>query len=502
MTEPPRTLRTPLATRPEVPASPDVPRAFPEASVVRNGVTEVRGDGLEVAHRTETAPTQALVETPTGPEALVETPTGPEALVETRPAPEALVETRPAPEVRTEAAVEPRNEAPSLWRRRGLRRGVIVGLVVVVAALILGFAISALVLSDPVQAAGMVQPDTVAQLNFTATAPVSAVLVQPGQRVHRGQLLASQDTAFLKTKLYSQAAHLAADQAKLAQIRAGATAPQAQELGAQVQAAQTALSNAQAAQASAQTLVSSDQQIEATDCATSGATSTACLTATRQTAEDTNALTLAEGTTASATAALAVAQDTDYAGLHPYTQADVEAAQATVAADQAAVAETQNALDQAQLRAPFDGIVGEVNGAAGDVASSDGVKQNSAQSGVPSTPGSGIALFPQAPQTSTQQVPDYASMLTVDSLNTHVVAQVAETDLNSVHVGQEAHVSLPAYPGSDYTALVQSIDPTAVDQDGHASYLVYLRLLPRTGNRSADPPADVDRAGLTADVSF
>ena len=71
-------------------------------------------------------------------------------------------------------------------------------------------------------------------------------------------------------------------------------------------------------------------------------------------------------------------------------------------------------------------------------------------------------------------MPDYASMLTVDSLNTHVVAQVAETDLNSVHVGQEAHVSLPAYPGSDYTALVQSIDPTAVDQDGHASYLVYL----------------------------
>ena len=214
-----------------------------------------------------------------------------------------------------------------------------------------------------------------------------------------------------------------------------------------------------------------------------------------------------QATVNEAQAALATAQAEQNVGLHPFTPAQLAAAQAAVAQDLATISATNSKISQAQLRAPFSGIVAQVNGAIGDLASPQGVKQPSSPSGVPTQPGSGIAIFPQAPSGSTQQTPEFASMLTLNSTGARVVAQVSETDITKVKVGDTATITFPAIPGYTYTGVVRHINPTAIDQNGTAFYLVDLVVRtsnPKssTGGGGTSDPLPAPRVGLTADVSF
>jgi len=56
----------------------------------------------------------------------------------------------------------------------------------------------------------------------------------------------------------------------------------------------------------------------------------------------------------------------------------------------------------------------------------------------------------------------------------NVVAQVGESEVAHVHIGQRAKVTFPADRGVVYDAEVVTIDPTAVDQSGSAYFLVYV----------------------------
>jgi multidrug efflux pump subunit AcrA (membrane-fusion protein) len=441
---------------------------------------------------------------------------------------------------------------------------VLVSAAVVLAVSALGFGVDSVFLAGPVQAAGVVAPVAAAQLDFGVSGPVTQIDVRPGQVVQAGTVLASEDTSALNATLTAAEAKLNADSAD-AQQNAQLGAPaQAQQLQAQVNQAQTQLAAAKAkafdvtntdnaAVTAAQTQVQSAQATLGTDQMWAGAAcTTTCATQARQLAVDQGALNSAQASyqqalatrsadidganaqVAVAAAALTSAQAGQAVGLLPSSTAGAHA-QATIAADEAAIASAKVQLSQAVLTAPFTGVVASVNGVVGDYATPQGIKPLSSPSPLPQQPSSGIAIFPQSPQAQVQAQPQLTSMITLDSPQSQIITQVPETQIETVHVGGGAQVSLPAMPGQRFTATVRQIQPTAVYVSGQAYFLVDLVVSANqsrtdtgghaiveklvddvvntasTGNQGttgpqsttiAGPLGHIELTGLSADVSF
>ena len=414
----------------------------------------------------------------------------------------------------------------------GRRRALFVGAVVVLAAVALAFTGMSL-FGGGITGSGIVEPMSAVQLNFSQTAPVSSLLVSPGQSVRKGQILATQDPTDFSSKLQSDEAKLAADNTQLATGPSQQQTPQ--QLQSQVSEAQTALqsaqtkssnlasadglavSNASSQVQAAQATLSADQQGATSACSPGPQGSTgSCDAAQHQLSVDQAAITQAnnayqqalqtqrsdssnsQSAIAEAQAALSTAQTNEAAGTQPQTQSELTSEQAAVTADEAAIATDKSNMALTSIVAPFAGVVASVNGSAGELAGPDGVKQQTSPSGV-AQPSSGIVLFPQAPTTANGQQPATVSFLTLQSRKEKIVAQIGESDIGNIHVGQKAHVTLPAQPGVTYTAHVLDIEPAAVNQSGKVYFLVDLgfdRL------SSAKSQLVGQLSGLSADVSF
>jgi RND family efflux transporter MFP subunit len=128
-------------------------------------------------------------------------------------------------------------------------------------------------------------------------------------------------------------------------------------------------------------------------------------------------------------------------------QANVEAMQAAVAASQANARAAQVALDQTMIRAPFDGVILTKNANVGD----------------------NITPFSQAAE-SKGAVVTMADMETLE-----VEADVSESNLARIHVGQAAEIQLDAYPGLRMDGVVSRMVPT-VDRS-KATLMVKLRFV-------------------------
>jgi RND family efflux transporter MFP subunit len=128
-------------------------------------------------------------------------------------------------------------------------------------------------------------------------------------------------------------------------------------------------------------------------------------------------------------------------------QATVEAMQAAVVASQANARAAQVALDQTMIRAPFDGVILTKNANVGD----------------------NITPFSQAAE-SKGAVVTMADMETLE-----VEADVSESNLARIHVGQAAEIQLDAYPGLRMDGVVSRMVPT-VDRS-KATLMVKLRFV-------------------------
>lgn len=128
-------------------------------------------------------------------------------------------------------------------------------------------------------------------------------------------------------------------------------------------------------------------------------------------------------------------------------QANVEATQAAVVAAQANARAAQVALDQTLIRAPFDGVILTRNANVGD----------------------NITPFSQAAE-SKGAVVTMADMQTLE-----VEADVSESNLSRIHVGQAAEIQLDAYPGTRMDGVVSRMVPT-VDRS-KATLMVKLRFV-------------------------
>ncbi len=114
-------------------------------------------------------------------------------------------------------------------------------------------------------------------------------------------------------------------------------------------------------------------------------------------------------------------------------QAAAAGAESAIVASQAALRATDVAIEYTIIRAPFDGVVLTKNADVGDIVAPLGAAAEAR-----------------------------AAVVTIaDMSSLQVEADVAESNLRKVHVGQPCEIQLDALPGSRFAGVVHTIMPTA-----------------------------------------
>jgi HlyD family secretion protein len=459
-------------------------------------------------------------------------------------------------------------------------------LVVVVAALavaVSAYTISRVFLDQPVSATGYLQPAAATELNFSASSPITEILVSVGDEVKAGDVLARQDTVALDATLLAREAVLAADTAALqyqldpssitdpATLQLAISAAQAQLDSAQAEAVEliggqdaliakltqdlrtaqvsVAASEQQAAANAAvcsqaqtaedtSTMTSSDSLVPADGPvitfppATVAPPSTGLISACNQLAQQVSESRasvarasaeldqavakrdLSAGSVSPSLEAarrqLELAASKETTGSLTVTPAALAAAQTAVARDTADVEDARAALAAAVLVAPTDGVVTSIGGTVGEMAGPEGLRTYGSPDPLPQKGGSGINLFPEAPKAQSQQSSQFSSLITLGSDQLEVVAQVGESDIGNISMGEEVSVSFPAASGSSGVGHVAAIEPQSVNVDGSVYFLVTIALpsVPEGTYLSVGSTTDdattssMPLVGLSANVRF
>ncbi len=371
-----------------------------------------------------------------------------------------------------------------------------------------------------VEGTGSLAPRSEVSLSFSAGGRVDEVLIVEGQQVEAGQPLARLETDDLALQVAQAEATLAAAEAQLAQLQApprpeemvvqeaNLRAVQAQvsaavadrdQVTAGPDAGQIADAEAQVASAIAQQKSVFDRHEMTMKCftfkppagtplpdgtVTDGSEMTICpalgapeeqaryglavadasLTAAQarldelQAGADPEQVRAVQANVATAAAQRDAAQAQLDLLLAGATEEQIQTTQAAVDAARAALEQAWLRLEKATLTAPTAGAVTFLDVQPGQIVNTN-----------------------------------RAVVVLSDLANLEVDVSLDETDVARVAVGQEAQMSLDAFPGVEMTGEVTYIAPVAQSQSGVVLYPVTIRLSP------SGLPA---RAGMTADVSI
>lgn len=345
-----------------------------------------------------------------------------------------------------------------------------------------------------VSASGNVEPEAQVPLTFDVPGRVAEVLVEVGDDVKADDPLAQVDDGQLVLQVRQAEAAVAAAQAQLALMQAGARSEEIAMAEASLQAAQAQVSTAAAnrdllesgpnetqiaaieAQVAAAELQQKMAQIEydglrdtqdetkkeharynlyAADEALAAAQ--AGLDGALAGADD-DMIRAARAGVWAATAQQDAAQAQLDLALAGASDEQVAGAEAQVAQAQAALELAELLLERATLRAPFDGIVARVGVVVDEVAS---VTQ--------------------------------PAIVMLDTSRFRVTVGVDEMDVAQLEEGQSVHVDLDALPDVDITGTIERIAPDAITQGGVVYYDVVIELA------FADVPI---RADMTANATI
>ncbi|KQZ39941.1 HlyD family efflux transporter periplasmic adaptor subunit [Duganella sp. Root1480D1] len=280
-------------------------------------------------------------------------------------------------------------------------------------------------------------------LAFPASERLARVLVEEGQKVHAGQVLAELDTRALHLRLAEAEAQAAAQQQALARLKAGTRPEEVAQSRAHTNAAQAE------AELARQQL---DRVLAVQQDSSGRAVSLQDVDAARARAK-------------SAQAALEQARQGQQLAQHGPRREDIAQAQAQLDAANAAIALLQYQLGEASLKAPVDAVVRARLMEAGDMAS------------------------PQRP-VYTLAIADPKWVRTY----------VREADLGRIKPGTAASIAIDSLPGKTlagkigYISSVAEFTPKTVQTEELRTALVYeVRVL-------ADDKADVLRMGMPATV--
>jgi HlyD family secretion protein len=139
----------------------------------------------------------------------------------------------------------------------------------------------------------------------------------------------------------------------------------------------------------------------------------------------------------------------------PASAPDIAAAEAGVIQAQAALATAQRNLDQATLKATFDGVVATVGIQLGATSGSGGSSSSSSTTSAP-----GITL--------------------VDRSKLHIDVNLSETDAAKVQVGQPVALTFDALPNVAIIGRVATVAPAATVQQNVVTYPVQVEFDPGT----------------------
>ena len=240
-----------------------------------------------------------------------------------------------------------------------------------------------------------------ADLAFNNSEHIDKLLVQEGDRVHKGQLLATLHRERMQAEVAAAEARVAARKAVLARLETGSRPEEVRQAQANVAAARAKLVDAQITFERTQNLYKEQA-------------------ASKQASDD------AEAGLNTARADLKVVEEALALAVEGPRVEDIEEARAMLKADEAQLALALEVLKDTELYAPTDGIIRNRILEPGDMAT-------------PQTPVFTLAL------TNPVWVRAYAP----------------ETALGKLVPGMSANVSTDSYPGKSYPGWIGFISPTA-----------------------------------------
>ncbi len=328
-----------------------------------------------------------------------------------------------------------------------------------------------------VSATGAISPLREAQMAFSATGELTQLNVKEGDTVKTGQVLAQLDSRALEFQLAQAEANLTAAQVKLDQLK--------QPAPADVTAAQASVAAAQAALAQLQKPTQNDlivakadldrakaalDQAQAAYDRIGGATnpfiamSPQALSLQQSSSDYQRALAVFNSKVNPTDSQLKQAQSTLEQAQAQLTRLtnpsanDLQSAQANVDQARAARDLAKAQLDNAIIRAPFDGIVTHVDDDLGSFVPAGRVVL-------------GVA----------------------DTSELRVQLNIDETDIARVKVGQDVTIGLDAYPDASIDAQVTEVAATATTIQGVVNYIATVSLKP------TDVPVKI---GMTANANI
>ncbi|MBW4693288.1 MAG: efflux RND transporter periplasmic adaptor subunit [Lyngbya sp. HA4199-MV5] len=307
-----------------------------------------------------------------------------------------------------------------------------------------------------ITANGEVQAVKELNLNPKTAGRLEALLVQRGDRVKQGQIVARMETRELQADRAQAQAELAKAQANLSLLRAG-NRPEA------IAQAQASANQAKAQITSAQTRLDLALQRSQRnrELATDGAISRDKLDEVLN--EEQSARANLEQAKAGYNSLL---QQFDQQKNGARIQ-EVEQAAAQVQAAQASVDKIDVQLDDAVIRAPFDGVITQTGAEVG------------------------AFVAPTSFASSTSSA-TYVANLASDL---EVKAKVPEVDISQIRLGQSVEIRAGAYPDQTFKGTVQRISPKAEEEDatqkGVVTFAVWVKLdtgkdLLRSGMKDID----------------
>lgn len=294
-----------------------------------------------------------------------------------------------------------------------------------------------------VTAAGSIRPTTPVNISPKQQGRVTALLVDQGDRVSAGQVLARMDDSNLRGTLLKAQGTLAAAAANLSKLQAG-NRPQ------EIEAARRNLQAAEADQIAVRSVFLSNQQLYG-----SGAIARVNFDASR------SAFLASEARVSALRAQLDLAQSGSRAE-------DIAAARGQVQQARGDLASIEAQLEDTVIRAPFDGVI----------------TQKYADVGAFVTPTTSASATSSATSSSILAL---ASTL-------EAVANVAEVDVGAIRPGQPVDLQVDAFPRQVFRGTVRLVAPEAVVEQNVTSFQVRIAL-------AGDAPGKL-RSGmnLTANV--
>ena len=345
-------------------------------------------------------------------------------------------------------------------------------------------------IANTVSATGSIEPEAEVTLSFSGAGRVESVLVAAGESVAAGQLLATLDADDLALALAQANVTLDISRAQLAKLQKPVERNDVVSAQAAIEVAQAGVANAEAGLASAQASynqlfvgTTADQQtVNEANVRQAEATvkqaqqaynqvrdrpdvgmlpqaaqleqATVALEAARAQAAltdqgPTNAavvgaqsqIAAAELGVRQAQSQLISAQDNLQTLVDGPDQEDIDIARAQVQQAELSVLQAERALQNAQITAPFDGVVSQINLRQGE-------------------------LYAGASPLPPIQLTDLARF--------HMTVLVDETDVRQLAVGQTARISVDALPDRDLTGSISSVSSTASDINGVIAYEVEI----------------------------